>query len=362
MTPNQREPSLRDIAARTGLSVSGVSRALRSDRSIPEATREKVAQAAAVLGYRPRPAVAALMAEIQRQTPPTYRATVAWLRAGDDHSEESYCSRIRRGAMRRAEALGYAIEVFSLVDLSRRRLNHVLKARGIEGLLLAPLPRRRHHLNMDWNDFAAVAIGNSLWRPPLPRVVNHQYHSVQKALREMRRSGYRRIALCLNRENSARTDHNWLAGALVHRHLLGLDIDVMLLGDWERSSDAIVRRLRQTGAEAVLSPHEAFLDFLRRMDLRIPEEMGFVCLDLIDSTDCAGVDQNHELVGAAAVDVLVGQLLRRQTAATTVPMAALVEGCWRTGRTLPPRVHAEHDPLRGRSQRTGSKRSAKSTD
>ena len=63
---------MQDIADRVGLSRSAVSLALRNHPSIPEATRERVRQAAAELGYRRNPLVAALMMQLRQ---PRHRAT-----------------------------------------------------------------------------------------------------------------------------------------------------------------------------------------------------------------------------------------------------------------------------------------------
>ncbi|MDX6766115.1 MAG: LacI family DNA-binding transcriptional regulator [Candidatus Methylacidiphilales bacterium] len=330
-------PSLRDIADKTGLSVSGVSRALREDASIPQKTRDRVLKAAASLGYSPNPQVSMLMAEIHRRSPVKYRGTLAWVRMTSRWPEEPYTARCRKGAEERARTLGYTLDTFSVDDLSRTRLNVVLKARGIQGVLVAPLPHSRYHLVLDWNAFAGVAIGNSLRRPLLSRVVNHQYHSVQVALREMRRRGYQRLALCLNRENSARTDHNWLAGALVHRHLLGAEVSVMLMRQWDKARNGILSWLRRTRIQAVLSPHAPFLEFLRQGGLNIPNEMGFACLDLSPENTSAGIDQRHDQVGQIAADMLIGQILRRESAVHTRPVATLVEGSWKDGDTLPRR-------------------------
>ena len=52
------------VAERAGFSRATVSRALRNHPGIPEATRQRVVDAAAALGYRPNPLVAALMAQL----------------------------------------------------------------------------------------------------------------------------------------------------------------------------------------------------------------------------------------------------------------------------------------------------------
>lgn len=53
--------TMQDVARASGYSRAAVSMALRGDRSIPEATRNRIRAVADRLGYRPSPLVAALM-------------------------------------------------------------------------------------------------------------------------------------------------------------------------------------------------------------------------------------------------------------------------------------------------------------
>lgn len=61
-----RRPTIREVAREAGVSVATVSYALRRHEAIPEPTRQRVAAAAARLGYRRNPAFAALGALAHR--------------------------------------------------------------------------------------------------------------------------------------------------------------------------------------------------------------------------------------------------------------------------------------------------------
>jgi hypothetical protein len=73
---------------------------------------------------------------------------------------------------------------------------------------------------------------------------------------------------------------------------------------------------------------------MRDAGYKIPSDCGFAVLDWSDSFDCAGYDQMHDAVGAAAVDLIVVQLMRNSRGIPEAPRVLLLEGCWRDGLTL----------------------------
>src|SRR5437763_1467974 len=60
-TARNKQTTLRDIAAKAGVSVMTVSRALRNHPHLASETRARILQLAERLGYRPNPMVSALM-------------------------------------------------------------------------------------------------------------------------------------------------------------------------------------------------------------------------------------------------------------------------------------------------------------
>jgi LacI family transcriptional regulator len=71
------------------------------------------------------------------------------------------------------------------------------------------------------------------------------------------------------------------------------------------------------------------------MNYNVPKDLGIVMLDYSNSYgSCAGVDQHHEILGAAAVDLVVGQLYRNETGVPSHPKYVTIEGSWIKGATL----------------------------
>jgi len=87
--------------------------------------------------------------------------------------------------------------------------------------------------------------------------------------------------------------------------------------------------------EVVVSHHEEVLEWLARLKVKVPQETGFIHLNLPDTTGrMAGIYQNGHEVGAAAADFLVAMLHRNERGIPELPHTILVEGTWIDGKTL----------------------------
>ena len=158
-TPNQRE-----IAKAAGVSVATVSLALRNHPSIPETTRVRIREVAEKLGYRPNPRVAELMGHIRKnRSVDAFKETVAliWSDIGQAIVRESPSLNAFEQALQQAlQAQGMGIQIFyQQPDLSWQRLEQILEARGIRGLILAPLMREdQMQLDWNWNGLSVVLV------------------------------------------------------------------------------------------------------------------------------------------------------------------------------------------------------------
>src|SRR5690606_17548665 len=136
--------TMADLAREVGLSRNAVSLALRADPSIPEATRQRVRAAADRMGYRVNPTIAQLMSELRKSGVRRARHTLALCNAFPEKQAfrthptlPTYVA----GCRRRAAQQGYGIVEFWLhvPGLDGDRLNRILHARGIRGLIIVGL-------------------------------------------------------------------------------------------------------------------------------------------------------------------------------------------------------------------------------
>ena len=91
----------------------------------------------------------------------------------------------------------------------------------------------------------------------------------------------------------------------------------------------------------ICSDHRKMNGRLKEAGCRIPQDVGMVTLDVdAMAIPCAGMDQNSELVGAAAVDTVVGQLHRNERGIPATSQTITVEGRWVDGPTVRARNRA----------------------
>lgn len=340
--PPDRQVTLREVAAKAGVSIMTASRVLRNQANVTGATRASVQRAAAQLNYRPNPLVSALMSYRRASRVISDTLTLAFLTnfpRRDGWKELKINHDFFEGASRACARHGYKLEEFWLREreMNGRRLSSILYSRNINGLLVAPLPVALGHLRMDWPSFSAVALGYSLAWPRLHRAVNHQFRSMRTALRTLRKLGYERVGLALRASIDERVEHHYTGGCLVEQQRLAPNrrVPMLVVPDRDWGEKTFARWFQKHRPEVVVSHHEEVLPWLRKLGVRVPDEAGFVHLNCPDDSGrLAGIYQNGQQVGAAAADFLIAMLQRNERGVPDLPHSILVEGTWIDGATL----------------------------
>jgi len=78
---------------------------------------------------------------------------------------------------------------------TNKRLSQILFTRNIQGVVVAPMPRARGHLSLEWSHLASTVIGYSCTQPNLHRVTKDDFRNTLLALRRLKHRGYRRVGL-----------------------------------------------------------------------------------------------------------------------------------------------------------------------
>lgn len=337
--------TIAEVARRAGVSRAAVSYALRDDPNIAAATRARIRKVADALGYRPDPVLAKLMAHLHAGRGRRHAGKLAFLNVHADRDywrEVAALSDFRGSAEARAGELGYGTEEFWLHEPGRtpKRLAQMLIARGIRGLLVGSTGRHGSVLDFPWAGFAAVTVGYSVETPALHRVVTHHYRNTVLALRRVAAAGYARVGFVAERDSEATMENLHLAAFLAHQHGIAKAARVPPLLLHGEDAGGIRRWFARHGPDVILSTSAGVAEFAAA-GVRVPRDAALVKLLLWDAAEgAAGVLPGYERLGAAAINLLAGQLQHDDHGVPADPKIVQVEGRWRDGPSLPLRSSA----------------------
>jgi LacI family transcriptional regulator, galactose operon repressor len=333
---------LQDIADRAGVSKATVSLALRNHSSIPPTTRKRIQDLARELGYQPNPLVSALMTyqrttKVQRAKHLTLAIVVNF--SHNDRWQYYLSDDLISAAAAQAGRHGYQLEEFWLGDLkiSPQRLSAILYQRSIPGVIVAPLPAARGHLNMEWNHFSPVAIGYSLLKPTLHRVTTDRFKAMRLAVRRLRQMRYVRIGLAMHSNQDTRVNHQWGAAFLWEQKQIPSSEQTtpFLVEERDWNERGFAKWFERNQPEVVLGYDPSIVDWLKKLGRKVPEDVGFAHLWNADrSGRFAGLYHDPPAIGAAAVDFLVGMIHRNERGIPPAPQTLLLDATWQDGATV----------------------------
>lgn len=330
--------SLGRIAEEAGVSRATVSMALRNHPRIPACTRARVQAIATRLGWKPNPLLAEVMTAIRAGQPPADRVTLAWITAHpkrDAWQRVPFFRRCFEGARDRADAAGYHLEHFWLGDAdgNAARLGDILVARGITGLIVAPLPHPES-VPLPWDKFSTVSVAYTLVGPRLHRATDNHCASARLAVACLHTAGRRRIGLALTTDYHQRVNGLWTAGYLLEMQTAGLVDDALIYRPEELHEAALLAWVKRARLDAVVGTEPAIPIWLRRAGLKVPGRVAYADLNLA-TTDgtIAGIYQDATSIGACAIDLLAGQLLRHERGLPEKAKTLMIDSRWVNGAT-----------------------------
>ncbi len=345
------------IAQRAGVHTTTVSLALRNHPSLPVATRERLQTLAKQMGYRPDPALAALVAYRTGMRPRKDHPTIAYVTNWNTRwgwKKMTAHAQFFAGAAAKAPTLGFKLEHFWLGEdgLRHERLSDMLYARGITGIVVASHRQQAgDELRFDWDRFSSVKIDFFPHQPAIHTVTNDQRALIQLAMQRTMAAGYRRIGFLIPHAWDKFVDLAWSAGFLAQQQSLPAKdrIPILSYPDSTPVGSRVVPRADFEGwyrkyRPEVLIGHAPFLQpRLKEAGLSIPRNVAFVEIFLEDCTGrTAGIRHNCHRVGELAVEILVGQLHQHTHGVPAFPTTTLVEGTWFDGTSLPKSQAPKH--------------------
>ena len=339
-----------DVAAKLGVSRIAVSMALRDHHRISLELRRKVKRLAREMGFVPDPFLSALAAHRRQRVQAKEHGVLAWINHWKDPKRLRQFKEFDlywRGASAAAVKFGYRVdEVRWEMDCPPKRLEKILLARGVEGILIPPHGNLIDWEDFDWNKFSVVRFGESVPNPDSNLLTSDGFRATVTAFKKMHEYGYRRIGLTVNGEFDQRIGGNLSCGFYYAQVLLALKPALPPLltflksrtpEEFSRQKAALAAWLKQHKPDAVLVPDIEIPGMMRELGYRIPQDIAVAGTTVLDIPGVdAGIDQHSEAIGRTAVETLLKQMNVNERGVPRHPVRILVESWWQDGKSLPP--------------------------
>ena len=326
------------IATKAGVHSSTVSLALADHPSIPADTRKRIKALAIKLGYRRDPLLSALVS-YRKNRAPVAKGVLGWidLRTNPQVAPSAY-NPLWDGALERSRERGWKLEVFCPAQdgLSLPKLSRILRARGIQGLVIAPLPDGVSAMNLEWPWFSAVVASRTLLTPRLHSIAPHQAHNMRLLSLKIHALGYRRPGLFIGQAANERVGHNWLGAFLDFQFSTpGLQAIPPLTPAAATDPAELVAWAKKYRPDVIITTRPADCRaMLGAAGLRIPEDVALAQpngeVGAGDPLICY-VDECFAEVGRRSIDTLEGMIHRHETGVPAKPLSISIDGELRTG-------------------------------
>ena len=336
-------PSIRSLARELGLSVATVSEALRDSPAVKAETKSRVVEAANAAGYHRNPLLGATFSALRQGRHQGYSGTLALVDYSPDGSTQLmlFHREVVRGAETRAHELGFRTELLwvgrTAPALSVARLNSVLRARGIPGVIFLPFHQRQDLSNFNLGELATVSMDHRLINPRLHTIQPDHYLSIRSVVDTLTGRGYQRIGLCLEARKDERVDHKWSSGFHSFYRLKERKMEVPPLITNTLDRKTVLAWFRRHKPDLIISHEQNIVAWLEGLGLSVPEDIGFFRINITErSKPCAGLDLMPEQLGATAVETVVGMLHRREQGPPRFPNSISIDARFTDGPTLRP--------------------------
>ena len=336
-------PTIRSLAKLAGVSKATVSLALHDSPRIRQSERERIQKLAAEAGYEPNALMAQLLAQLRSSKNPSYQSTLGLVYATRSTVDLKPITTFREwftACKVRCKQLGYGLDEFMLhePEMDPARLVQILNARNIRGLVvMGPFQQSVIPPELDpiWRRSAAVVIGMRPIRPALSCAANDQFATAKEAVYALRGLGYSRPGLCISLEVDAHVEDRFQGGFGIAQGGLPENNRVPVFPFHPGAREDFRRWLERHRPDCILTLHVEIKAWVESFGLVVPVDVGLAHLDRVPELEgWAGMRQNNESVGYAAIDMVVGQLHRNEIGIAPFQKCTFTNSTWVAGSTV----------------------------
>ncbi len=340
-------PSLRLIAQKAGVSRTTVAEALRpSPKGVSPVLRERIRQIAHEVGYRTNPVLSHFMAQLRRNQTHSFRGKLAMINGNADrdafHSHPTIPSYVE-GCERRAASLGYNFDRFWLHEPGRSGADwlRIFRTRAIQGVVIVGLMDQvtlPSPLAPVWREFPTMVTGLRTRSPVLPFSCVDHHALVMGAFEQALELGYTRPAMVLDPVIDDLVEGRFSTGMLMAQARMPLRQRIPLFCEMEkarRDPSVFSRWLKEHKPDVILTLYNVVFEWLAAAGWSVPHDVGVIQLEWrANRPEVAGMNQHNDIVGEAAVDMLVNQIYHHEYFAESFPRATLIGATWMDGKSV----------------------------
>lgn len=352
MPTPQKISSSRELAKLAGVSHMTVSRAFRNDPAVSAKTRDHILELANKHGYQPNPIHTLHMRKSSGKRKQQAKGCITFIHNNFQKNNKvsswknvPHQKPILIGLEAQAASYGFSLDEFYVGPhengLSTTRLNSILRARGILGIILGPPTYPEAYEGIDWSSHVGVTLTHHEYPPHLPRVSFDNLHTIHTCITELEALGYKRIGLCAPRKFDAYHLYAWSGCLLVRHQLTASEIPT----PWFRYEDPDIRErkdefyawLESEKPDAIVCIDRAVRNLLTQKGLRVPEDIALAHTAVEqDVHTWSGYRIDREAQGKATVDLLMSRMIQNEFGIPEAPTETLLRGKWQHGDSTKP--------------------------
>lgn len=283
------------------------------------------------LGYKPDPLVSAFTARVRSK-----RGEPQHIRVGVLHRKEgTNMVNQLEGADEVARQAGYRLEFinFDEIDRNEEKLRQHMTKRNLRNLLIMPLGQEFEIENWDLEGVSGVQIGLQLRQPRLHGATSNFFNNAQLAYQKLWEAGHEQIGLVISDVNDENLDHQWLGGYQTKRevHHPGELMPVLRFRKGELNPEKLAKWVLDHDLSAILGLGYFAYEWLERQPPVNRHKVTYVAMTGGKISPFAGIDERHDKVFSAALNLLISQGYRNETGIPEIADTVMISGIWREG-------------------------------
>lgn len=307
-------------------------------------TRQRIQALAKEHGFRANPLVSAQMSAVKNG-----RKTISWEATIGFAAHKSLDEAVDEaktalkfyydGAAKRASELGFKLKFVTLRPEAEGnlKLEESLSRHAVKGVIFAPsgIAYPLSNFEFNWSDYAVVSLANIFKNPRINSICNDEFETINRALTRFEEAGFKRIGIAMRESQDMRVKHVWLAGfeAYQARVPRSRRIRKLMTQDW--SKENFIDWFEAERPDMILCIDDDPMRWLGEEGVMVPRDVKLATLYWLPSRpQLAGYYQNHEVMGAAAVDLVSAQLYHNERGLPLEPKKVLIQSIWRDGESF----------------------------